>query len=190
MCHHKQLLITPILLFLFTFLTPLFIFGGVNDSIKSEKVQNTVIYVSDGAVMHGINLISNAIVIQTSELNADANKKLEDQKKNVIVSKQIVSKKTVQDQSLKILQDKIDKIIEIFYSSSPEEHLSKLQKSKMSVSAAVNYSPHLFASDIYLINFYQLQISKQKIDFSLSFLEYSKLLDSFLRGPPAFFQFI
>ena len=187
---NENFFIRSILLLFFAVLTPIFLHAEEQDSVVIKKSQEAVIYVTPGTSIEGI-YISNAKVIKI-ENTAAPKKKVKSQAKYNTLAEQVTEKKIVQQQSLKKLQEKIDKKVQdTLYSTSQNSESATLAQVRLSnVAVSSNLSSFDFSkaffSNKYVLNTFRTQIAKQKFYTSLSNLQFSKLRNSFLRGPPIF----
>lgn len=165
--------------------------GAVVDSASIQKDPEAIIYVSAGAIVAGTSQFSNARIVEILG-NSPSKKILKEKTTNTGLAKQIVAKKEANDQSLKLLQEKINKKVKnSFYSSSQESELVRFAKSKLDLSAVTSAASsfkfaHAFVSITFLLNVHRAQILKQKYCTSLSYLQFGKFRSSSLRAPPAF----
>ena len=185
---NENFFIRSILILFFAVLTPIFLHAKEQDSVVIKKSQEAVIYVTPGTSIEGI-YISNAKVIKI-ENTAVPKKKVKSQAKYNTLAEQVTEKKIVQQQSLKKLQEKIDKEKKnIFYSSSPKSELVRLTKVKLLSAFTAGYSDTfkfakaLISKEILLPILYANNV-QHKFYTSTSLLKVGKHSHSFLRGPP------
>lgn len=150
--------------------------------------QEGIIHLSGGATIHGVSTISNVTIVNIP--NPVAEKMMKCKPKYKTIEQQVVAKKAKQNRNLKMLQDQINlKARAFFYSDSHDTELASLKKFNFCNTAitsnlsSFNFS-NAFISEEYILNIFKAVTAKQKFYTSLSYLQFSKLRDSFLRGPP------
>ena len=152
-----------------------------------------IIYVGENTVIYGSSQIFNAKIIPI-EKEFVAKKKIKYSKKNVTIQNQISATKDKTDKKLKLLQQKINKQVKSnFFSSSLDSDLMKFAKVKFANVAttyhtSIKYHKEVISVENILSN-YKVKSTQQKFFTSLSYSEFCKLTNSFLRGPPLFIYF-
>ena len=164
--------------------------AAVIDSTNSQRVSPNTIYISSGTTVFGsINSVDVTVVkIQNKTV---AEKITKGKNKVVNLEKNAIFQKNSQSLELKVLQENINKKVKHFYySSSRENDLLRTSKLRFASSSTV---PNLsfkfnkaFNAKEYDFSIVRLQNTKQKFFTSLSYSEFFKLRNSFLRGPPYF----
>ena len=160
------------------------------DSAFSQNNPEAIIYVSFGTKIIGYSDFSNARIIDIPTTFTDKKVSIE-KVDSAPVSKQITAKRNEIDNTLKIVQAKINKVIRSFYNSIPQSNwfnYSKLKFGSIAVNNSVNtykFSPATFVGEI-IINVFSSSSTKQKFYTSLSYLQLCKFKSSSLRAPPAY----
>lgn len=158
------------------------------DSTSLQKEPEVIIYVSPGVQVFGVSTIANAKVIEIAK--ADIPKKsIELQKKRDVIAEQVKEKKDKEERQLQKLQDIINrKNKETYYSSANYYDIVNFGRNNFCNAATVNHFNNFNFSKVLIFDKSQLTLFKslrQKKNFysSLSYLQFSKLRNSFLRGP-------
>ena len=160
----------------------------VIDSVNSQKNSPNTIYVSSGAKVYISSNVSNIKIVKIKEGRAPE-KIANIHKTSLSQVKQTICQKNSQNLELKILQEKIDKNVKnSFYSASHNNDLLKSSKLRFTSAATTPNLPFKFSKAFfnteYDLSLFKIQNGKQKFYSSLSYLEFGKLRNSFLRGPP------
>lgn len=184
-CHGKfELFSKPILILLLAliFSSP---FTAQQDSITVAEGSKTLLYITAGTSIKGSEFISNAQVVKSKPEPTVSKKKLLSKVKYASIAGRIKSSVTVRQKYFKKVQDLINKKVnDYFYPFSQDNQLSRLDQFSSSSSVTiVHYHDAVVSSDYYL-TILKIRLSKEKFYSSVSFLQFSRLLDSFLRGPP------
>ena len=171
----------------------------VNKNIPSKSVlevstdiqieTETAIFVTGGATVFGLENIYNAKVVAVQDETKPKKffKPSISGQITLALSKKEPKVKWAHGAKEKELQQKVD----FSFSAAPFGSPDFKHQSKFFFTAVIPLFNPLQKSGIVGSNFEKAasvsqQVKKQKFDTSISFLQFSKLLDSFLRGPPTF----
>lgn len=167
---------------------PLFFGATALKTHIPQQNQQAIIYVGENTLVYGVPGVSNAIIVKVQ--NKTVPQKIEQLKKKFVPSEdQAITKNSKRNQELKVLQQKINKKIKhTFYSSSQDSDLLRFAKVKIaSVANSTNFSFKYQKAIVCIdedLNIFRVQNTKQKFFTSLSYSEFQKPRNSFLRGPP------
>ena len=159
--------------------------AAVIDSANSQQDPQNIIYISAGAKVYGI---ANMTVVKVQNYALPENK-VEGKKKSVTPVKQAIVLKDSKSLELKALQEKINKKVKrSFYATSHNSDLLRSSTLSLTIAATVPNFPFkfnkTFVNNEYDFNIVQIKNIKKKFFTSLSYSEFFKLRNSFLRGPP------
>lgn len=161
-----------------------------NDSIVAPQQEQAVIYLQDGAEVYGLSNNSNAIITKTKSPDFIVKQTKKKERRTTTVAMKIAEKENEEKRDLKELQDKINhKISHFYYTDSDSNTLLSAQMLNLNneatnvLGSSQNLKGIVAARELIVISF-KLQLAKQKFYTSLSYLQFGKLRNSFLRGPP------
>ena len=168
-----------------------------NDSIILSKNQSEFIYFGSDITIQGTAYIYTGEITEGEKKSIPGNKvKSQEQvtspSNKIAFSKKNILKNTIQEEKLRKLQKEISRKVEnCNYSNSQDISLNQLAKKIMGTSAvsttSMTYgSGKAILHEDCILNSFGLQLAKQKFYTSISHLQFSKLTDSLLRGPPYF----
>lgn len=179
-----------ILILLISTLIPYSIHGMDNDSIIAADQEQAVIYVQNGAEVYGLPELTNALVSKTTSSDSTPKHAEKKERTDSTFAMKIEEKKQSQKKVLKKLQDQINNRISHFYYSDSESTAlfsgKVLQLNNVATNVLVTSQDikGIASSNDFIILTLRLHLAKQKFYTSLSYLEFGKLRNSFLRGPP------
>lgn len=159
--------------------------AAVIDSANSQQDSRNIIYISAGAKVYG-----SAKMTVVKVLNDALPENIVDgKKKSLSPPKQAIILKDSKSLELKALQDKINKKVKhSFYATSHNSDLLKFSTLRLTIASIVPNLPfkfnRTFVNTEYDFNIVQRKNNKKKFFTSLSYSEFFKLRNSFLRGPP------
>lgn len=181
-------LFSGILIFLLTVLIPTSAYAEGIDSAQLKKRSDAVIYVSGNATIYGSEYISSSKLELSPKETVQKSKSPQIVKlKSVTIKEQVASNEKSKKDSFKNVQKEIDKRIKDYLNPiSSDSQFINLDHYTVCGSLSFTTYSSAFITDAFDLNILKIHISKQKFDTSLSFLQFRKLLDSFLRGPPPY----
>lgn len=179
-----------ILILVFSVLLPFSLHGRDNDSIVASDQEQAIIYLTDNAEVYGLPNISNALVIKSNSSHSvlKEEKKKEHRDSNLVMK--VAESEKLEKKVLKELQDKINtKISHFYYNDSDSKSLLNaklLQLNNIATNVLVTSQilKGIAASNDFVIITIRQYLVKQQFYTSLCYLQFGKLLNSFLRGPP------
>lgn len=159
-------------------------FAGDLDSANIYRNQNTVIFVNVNSVIHG-NIYIASSDIALLQATTVRKKKLKPKPKDNTLTAQHQLKKNRDAVLYKNIQKQIDRNIEFKYDPSSQKELGKTDYQSIANSVNSGNAYPLFFIKYYMLEILKIPLENQPIYSSVSFLQFSRLLDSFLRGPPS-----
>ena len=161
--------------------------AAVIDSANSQQDSQNIIYISAGTKVYGS---ANMTVVKVLS-DALPENKVDGKKKSLTPVKKAIVLKDSKSLKLKALQDSINKKVKrSFYASSHNSDLLRSSTLRLTIAATVSNFPfkfnRTFVNTEFDFNIVQINSIKKKFFTSLSYSEFFKLRNSFLRGPPYF----
>ena len=176
--------IKKFLIILFIMLSQNILFAEEHDIIEVSQNDKTIIFVSENTIVYGTTYIYNGSKTTVNNI-ADAKKKWKAKPKSKSFENQLLLKKLRNNQLIQNIQKKINSRENYTYKKSSEQQISESNTHRFSAFVGGGYSNPSFISNFYSLSLLKIQIGKLKFQTSVSFLQYSRLLGSFLRGPPS-----
>lgn len=175
----------------FFFVTALLYFSNLlfaeeGDSATVYQNQNAIIFVSENSIVHGaIYITSYSQVLPPKTFLAK--KKISIKSKRNFISAQHQIKKNKEALLYKNIQKQIDRHIECQFDPSSQKEVREKDYQPIASSFNGGNSNPFFIFNLSLLQILIIPANIQRIYTSVSFLQFSRLLDSFLRGPPHLF---
>lgn len=160
------------------------VYAGERDSISIYQGSKTIFFVSENTVVHGQFYITSTGTSKTPALKKKAKAKAKPKTKGI--AEQLKLKKSHDAQLIQNIKDQINSRKAYHYHQSSDQQLNLLDQYQTNVSVSGGDSNPVYIPHPYYLIFLKIQFSKQQFYSSVSYLQFSRLLDSFLRGPPDF----
>lgn len=160
------------------------LFAEERDSVEVQQRNKTIFFVSENTIVHGTVFFAEE-TSKTPVKVVVTKKKWKAKPKTRGIAEQLKLKKSRDAQLVQKIKDQIKSRKGFNYTPSSDQQLTRLDQYQKGASANAGNSNPVFLSSLYYLPILKMQIAKQQFYSSVSFLQFSRLLDSFLRGPPA-----